>query len=100
MFVIGHLLRAIAVVLEMGLNIYMLIIIAHAILSWVNPDPYNPIVRFIHNVTDPVLDRIRKTIPVVFGGIDFSPILVLVALAFLKSFVVGTLYSLAITFLT
>ncbi len=99
MFIIGHLIKAVAVVVEMVLNIYMLIIIVRAILSWVNPDPYNPIVRFIHNITDPLLDRIRKAVPVVFGGIDISVIIVLVGIAFLNSFLVGSLYSLAATFM-
>jgi YggT family protein len=96
MFIIGHFIKAIAVVLEMGLNIYMLIVIARALLSWVNPDPYNPIVNFIHNVTEPVLYRIRRVIPSVYGGFDFSVIIVLVAIAFLNNFLVGSLYSLAL----
>ncbi len=95
MFIIGHFIKAIAVVLEMGLNIYMLIVIARALLSWVNPDPYNPIVTFIHNVTEPVLYRIRRLVPIVYGGIDFSVIIVLVAIAFLNNFLVGSLYGLA-----
>ncbi|QTA92606.1 YggT family protein [Desulfonema magnum] len=99
MFIIGHFIKAIAVVLEMVLNIYMLLIIANAILSWVNPDIYNPVVRFVHNVTDPLLAHIRRTIPVVFSGIDFSPIIVLVGIAFLNNFLVGSLYSLAATFM-
>ena len=71
MFVFGNLLTAIAKVLDVVLVIFMWIVIARAILSWVNPDPYNPIVRFIHNITEPVLYQIRKRIPLNFGGIDF-----------------------------
>jgi len=74
MFIIGNSLKAVAVVLNYVLHFYMWIIIARAVLSWVNPDPYNPIVRFIHNVTEPVLYRIRRKLPLDFGGIDFSPI--------------------------
>lgn len=99
MFILGHLIKAIAVVLEMVLNIYMLIIVARALLSWVNPDPYNPIVRFIHNVTEPLLYQVRKAIPLVYGGIDFTVILVLVAISFLNNFLVGSLYSLAARFM-
>jgi YggT family protein len=69
----------------------MWIIIARAVLSWVNPDPYNPIVRFIHGVTEPVMYRIRSKIPVSFGGIDFSPILVILIILFLDTFVVNSL---------
>ena len=97
MFVFGNLLTAIAKVLDVVLVIFMWIVIARAILSWVNPDPYNPIVRFIHNITEPVLYQIRKKIPLNFGGIDFSPIIVLLAIIFLRRFVVQSLYELALT---
>jgi YggT family protein len=61
----------------------------------VNPDPYNPIVRFINTATEPVLYQIRKRLPVIFGGIDISPIIVLMAIIFLQTFVVNTLRGLA-----
>lgn len=96
MFVFNNLLAAIAKVLDVVLSIFMWIIIARAILSWVNPDPYNPIVRFINNITEPVLYQIRKRIPLNFGGMDFSPILVLLAVIFLQQFVVQSLYELAL----
>ena len=99
MFIVGHFINAVAVIIDMGLNIYMLIIVLRAILSWVNPDPYNPIVHFLYNATEPILHRIRQTVPVVFGGIDFSVIIVLVGIAFLRSFLVASLYSLAATFM-
>lgn len=97
MFILGNLLSAIAMVIDWVLIIYMWIIIARAVLSWVSPDPYNPIVRFIHNVTEPVLYQIRKRIPVTFGGIDFSPIIVFLVIIFLRKFVVSSLYGLAAT---
>ena len=99
MFVIGNFLKAIAVVLDWVLTFYMWIVVARAVLSWVNPDPYNPIVRFIHNVTEPVLYRIRAKIPVNFGGIDFSPIIVILGVIFLQHFVVNSLYELSHTFM-
>lgn len=97
MFVLGNFLTAIAKVLDVILSLFMWIVIARAILSWVSPDPYNPIVRFIHNITEPVLYHIRKRLPVNFGGIDFSPILVLLAIFFLQQFVVQSLLEMAIT---
>jgi YggT family protein len=97
MFVISNLIIAVAKVVDLALTIFMWIVIARAILSWVNPDPYNPIVRFIHNVTEPVLYQIRKRIPLNFGSIDFSPVLVLLAVIFLQRFVVTSLYELAQT---
>ena len=92
----SNFLTAIAKVLDVVLSIFMWIVIARAILSWVSPDPYNPIVRFIHNITEPVLHQIRKRVPINFGGIDFSPILVLLAIIFLQQFVVQSLYDLAL----
>ena len=97
MFVISNLLVAIAKVLDIALSIFMWIIIARAILSWVSPDPYNPIVRFIHNVTEPVLYQVRRRIPLNFGGMDFSPIIILLAVIFLQQFVVQSLHQFAMT---
>ena len=100
MLVIGHLLDAIAVVVHYALNIFMWIVIARAVLSWVNPDPFNPIVRFIHNATEPVLNQVRTRLPIGFGGIDFSPIIVLLGIVFLQRFVVGSLQGMAAALLT
>jgi YggT family protein len=95
MFILGYLLMAVARVLDFVLLFLMVFIIARAVLSWVSPDPYNPIVRFIHNVTEPVLYRIRKSLPVVLGGIDFSPIIVFLVIMFLRDFVVNSLLSMS-----
>ena len=95
MFVVGNLLVALASVIGLVLNLYMWIIIARAVISWVNPDPYNPIVRFLYSITDPVLLAIRRRLPISFGGIDFSPILVILAIIFLQRFLVASLYDLA-----
>jgi YggT family protein len=97
MFVIGNFLYALAVVVDYALTIYLWVVIARAVLSWVSPDPYNPIVRFIHNVTEPVLYRIRRLIPFDLGGIDISPIIVLLAVIFLQKFLVGSLMGLSRT---
>lgn len=99
MFIIGNFLKAVAIILNYALTFYMWIVIARAVLSWVNPDPYNPIVRFIHNITEPVLYRIRRYIPVNFGGIDFSPIIVILVVIFLQNFVVSSLLRLSVTFM-
>jgi YggT family protein len=73
----------------------MYIIIARAIISWVNPDPYNPIVRFLNSITEPVLLRIRRKLPLFFGGMDFSPIIVILAIIFIQTFVVQSLVQMA-----
>jgi YggT family protein len=91
MFVIANFLNAITYVLEFSLNIYMYIMIARAILSWVNPDPYNPIVNFLYRATEPVLYRVRRMIPDM-GGLDLSPMIVLLAIFFLQKFVVNSLF--------
>jgi YggT family protein len=97
MFVIGNFLYALAVVVDYALTIYLWVVIARAVLSWVSPDPYNPIVRFIHKVTEPVLYRIRRLLPFDLGGIDISPIIVLLAVIFLQKFLVGSLMGLSRT---
>jgi YggT family protein len=95
MFIFANLLRALATVIDLVLNLYMWIIIARAVISWVNPDPYNPIVRVLYSVTDPVLLAIRRRLPLNFGGIDFSPIIVILAIIFLRQFLVASLFGLA-----
>lgn len=95
MFIIGNFLNAVATILDLVLSLYMWILIARAVISWVNPDPYNPIVRFLYSVTDPVLYRIRRIIPLSFGGIDFSPMVLILAIVFVQSFLITTLKSLA-----
>lgn len=97
MFALSNLINAVAGVLNIGLTIYMYIIIGRAIISWVNPDPYNPIVRFLNTVTEPVLYRIRKKLPLFFGGIDFSPIVVILAILFIQSFVIQSLFDMAVS---
>lgn len=96
MFVLANLLNAIALLLHYVLTLYMWIVIARAVISWVNPDPYNPIVRFLHAATDPVLVRIQRTVPLFFGGFDFSPIVVFLLISFLDSFLVRTLQEIAL----
>ncbi len=96
MFVLANFLFGLAKVLDLVLNIYFWLILARAVLSWVNPDPYNPIVRFLYRSTDPVLYWIRRRVPVVFGGIDFSPLLVILGIYFLRLFLVRSLVDLAV----
>ena len=95
MFVLSNFLVAIAKILNIALSLYMWIVIGRAIISWVSPDPYNPIVKFRNAVTEPVLYPIRKKIPINLGGIDFSPSLVILAISFLQSFLVKTLMQMA-----
>lgn len=94
MLVMGNFLVALAKVINIGLSLYMWIVIARAVISWVNPDPYNPIVRFLISATEPVLYPIRRRLPSL-GGMDFSPILVILAIIFIQSFLVQSLVDLA-----
>ena len=94
MFILGNLLQATAQVLNIILQLYMWVIIVRALLSWVNPDPYNPIVQFLYSITEPVLYRIRQLIPMSGIGMDFSPIIVLLAIVFLQGFLVESLAAL------
>ncbi|OQX60350.1 MAG: hypothetical protein B5M56_11120 [Desulfococcus sp. 4484_241] len=95
MFILANFLVAVAKILNIVLTLYTYVIIAQAVLSWVNPDPYNPIVRFINNLTEPLLYRIRRALPTVYGGIDFSPIVVILVIVFLQSFLVNSLFMMA-----
>jgi len=91
MFIAGNFLSALATVLNMGLWVYMWIIIARALISWVNPDPWNPIVQFLHRATEPVLAPIRRILPTWRMGIDFSPFVAILAIYFVQGFVVSSL---------
>ncbi len=95
MFIMANFLIAVAQVLEILLKTYMWIVVARAVISWVNPDPYNPIVRFLYSATEPVLYRLRRALPLYAGGVDFSPIVVFVAIYFLQIFLVQSIYDLA-----
>ena len=88
------LVSAIFQVLHAILSIYFWIVIGRAVISWVNPDPCNPIVRFLHNATDPVFDRIRRFLPLQFGGMDFTPIFVLIVIGVLQNILAQLQYRL------
>jgi len=90
MFVLGNFIVAIAQIIGVILTILTWIIIIRALISWVNPDPYNPIVQFLYRVTEPILMPIRRILPAM-GGFDLSPIVALVGIMFIRSFVVRTL---------
>ena len=88
----ANLATTIVWVLDEALTIYSFIVIGSALLSWVNPDPYNPIVRFLKQITEPVYYQIRKKIPfVVVGGFDLSPIVLLIIIRVSQHLIIGTL---------
>ncbi len=74
----------IAQVIQQILTIYFWIVIIAAVMTWIEPNPYNPIVKFLYSATEPVFDWIREHLPVVLGGIDFSPLIVLFVIEFLQ----------------
>ena len=96
MFIIGNFFSALAQVLNVILTLYYWLILIRALISWVNPDPWNPVVQFLHRATEPILEPIRRTIPMVHFGFDFSPLIAFVIVIFLKSFLVGTLMDMAV----
>lgn len=95
MFVLGNFIAALAGVLDVVLTIYMWIVIIAAVISWVSPDPYNPIVRFLYSVTEPVFSFVRRVLPLPAMAIDLSPIIVILAIVFVQQFLVRTLYQIA-----
>lgn len=96
MFVVSNFMMALAELVDFLLWAYTLIIIGRVVISWVNADPYNPIVRFIYEATEPLLGRIRRILPLSFGGIDFSPVILIMVITFLQSFLVQTMKQIAI----
>ncbi len=96
-YILGQFTLFLADALNMLLTLYFWIIVIAAVLSWVSPDPRNPIVRFLYAVTEPVLYQIRRRLPFVYSsGIDFSPIIVILLIMFAQRVVVQSLYRLAI----
>ena len=87
MFVAGDFIVAIGVIIEKALSVYMLVVIVRALLSWVRPDPYNAIVRFINNLVDPVTYRISRIIPTRIGMVDISPIILIALIWFAQAFI-------------
>ena len=96
MFVAGNAVMAIATLISTLCQLYVFILIGRVICMWVNADPYNPLVRFLMQATDPVLDRVRRLIPPI-AGLDFSPLIaILVVQIVIQGFLVGTLRDLAL----
>src|SRR5512135_2945960 len=91
MFVFGDLFISVATILDYVLGLYKWVVIIAALMSWVNPDPYNPIVRFLHAVTEPVFRPIRRLIGYRLGPIDISPLIVILGIIFLQRFLVASL---------
>jgi YggT family protein len=94
----GKFILFVAQVINLGLTVYMWIVIIRALISWVSPDPYNPIVRLLYRATEPVLWRVRRVLPIGGFGIDFSPLIVILAILLLQSLLVEPLKQLAYRF--
>lgn len=95
MFIAGNLISAIAQILDIILEFFTWVIIARALLSWVNPDPYNPIVQFLYKVTEPVLSPIRRFMGRFSGSLDLSPMIAILLIMFFQRFLVSTLIGIA-----
>jgi YggT family protein len=95
MFIMGNFIVALAKIIDIALDIYLWIIIIRALISWVNPDPYNAIVIFLYRATEPVLSPIRRWLPLRGTGIDLSPLVVILVIFFLQAFLVKSMIHLA-----
>lgn len=91
----ANLLVALARIINLAIQLYIYVVIARAIVSWVSPDPYNPIVRFLYNLTDPVLNRIRRVLPLQFGGLDLSPLALIFGLYLVMTLLNSFIYRIA-----
>ena len=94
MFILSNFITAVAKLLDMVLEIFFWLIVIRALLSWVNPDPYNTIVQFLYRVTEPILQPIRRFLPMT--GIDLSPVIAFFGILFLRQFLIPTLYELGL----
>lgn len=99
MFMLGYFLQALAGVVHVLLMAVIIVVIARAVLSWVSPDPYNPIVRMIVQFSEPLLYPIRRRLPIL-GGMDLSPMLLILVVVFLDNFLVPSLQRIAINLLS
>ena len=93
MFILSNFIFGVAKVVDVLLTIFYWLVLVRALISWVSPDPYNPIVQFLYRMTEPLLEPVRRRLPPM--AIDISPIIVFLAIIFLQSFLVGNLFALA-----
>ena len=89
MFILGNLIKSLASIVDVVLSIAYWLILVRALIGWVNPDPFNPIVQFLYRTTDPILNPIRRLLPPM--ALDLSPIIAFLAILFFRSFLVATL---------
>jgi len=96
MFLLKNFIWAVARALDSLLYFYLVLVVISALISWVNPDPRNPIVRFLYSVTEPVLYQIRRRLPfVIIGGFDLSPVVLIIGIQFVRMLVVQSLIDLS-----
>jgi len=96
MFIVANLISSLAQILDIVLTVFYWLMLIRCLISWVNPDPYNPMVQFLYKTTEPILAPIRRLIPMGWGiGIDLSPLVAFLLLIFLKLFLVRTLFDVA-----
>lgn len=95
MIVLATLIEAFATILHTLINIYIWVVIIAALITFVRPDPYNPIVQILFRLTNPVYAFIRKLVPTLIGGIDLAPLIVILTLQFIDLFAVKLLFALA-----
>lgn len=95
MIVLSTFISAVAQILHMVVQAYIWVIIIAAVLSWVRPDPYNPIVQVLYRITEPAYSFVRKFIPTVIGGVDLAPLIIILALQFIDMFFVRLLVEFA-----
>lgn len=95
MFILGYFLLALAKIINIVLILFTLLIVIRAVMSWVRPNPYSRFVRLVYSLSEPVLYQVRRRVPVVFNGLDFSPVIVFLVIVFLREFLVRSLTALA-----
>ena len=96
MFIFSNFLQAVAVILDRVLQIYNFVVLVAVLISWVSPDPFNPIIKFLRAATEPVFEWVRRRLPfAVIGMLDLSPMVVFFTIWFARMFLVNSLVDVA-----
>ncbi len=93
--ILSTFINAVAQILHMIIQAYIWIIIIAALISWVKPDPYNPIIQILYRLTQPVYDFIRRYIPTLIGGVDLAPVILILGLQFIDMFFIRLMINFA-----
>ena len=94
MNVVLELVANLLMILNSIIMLYMWVIIIAALITWVQPDPYNPVVQLLYRLTQPAYNLVRRFIPTMFNGIDLAPLVIIIFLQIIQVFITAVIHSL------